>query len=118
MRSTFADKVNELVKTLPDTAMPSGAKHPNRVAISEVYEAYRTACPGEYYSQSLTKFKTRLVELAKNRLVTLGRADLPERLRPETLTASATLWNQRRGAFHREAGAHSRAARCRGVKAG
>ena len=28
MRSAFADKVNELVKTLPGTAMPSGAKHP------------------------------------------------------------------------------------------
>ena len=29
MRSAFADQVAELVKTLPDTAMPSGAKHPN-----------------------------------------------------------------------------------------
>ena len=43
MRSAFADQVAELVKTLPDTAMPSGARHPNRVAISEVYEAYRKA---------------------------------------------------------------------------
>ena len=94
MRSIFADNVNELVKTLPDTAMPSGAKHSNRVAISEAYEAYRTAYPGEYYGKSLTKFKARLVQVAKNRLVTLGRADLPERLRPETLIASATLWNR------------------------
>ena len=93
MRSAFADQVAELVKTLPDTAMPSGARHPNRVAISEVYEAYRKARPGDYYSQSPANFKTRLVELAKDRLVTLGRADLPERLHPETLTASATVWN-------------------------
>jgi hypothetical protein len=74
MRSAFADQVAELIKTLPDTAMPSGARHPNRVAISEVYEAYRKARPGDYYSQSPANFKTRLVELAKARLVTLGWA--------------------------------------------
>jgi hypothetical protein len=86
----FAEQVTDLVSSLPDTKTASGAPLKGRIAISDAFDAYRKTHP----DVDLKTFKDLLVAAAKDRQISLGRADLPERLKPQTLQRSATKWGR------------------------
>jgi len=83
----FAQRILDLVRKLPDTGV-----HQGKVAIGELYDAYRKAHPREY--ESPKSFGYRLVNAAKDRKLNLNRLDLPETMSAELRQRSATPWDQ------------------------
>ena len=81
----FANRVNTLVSEMPDTA-----PHEGKVAIAQVYEAWKKAYPRDVMSAKV--FGHRLVNAAKGGLLKLARLDLPEGLPHDLRRASETPW--------------------------
>lgn len=81
----FAQRIRDLIRKLPDTS-----PHEGKVAIGEVYDAYRDAYPRDYQSQKA--FGYRLVNAGKTRNLDLARLDMPEYMDKELRLRSETPW--------------------------
>ncbi len=85
MGDVFSSRIKDLMTKIPDTA-----PHQGKVAIGELYDAYRKAFPREY--ESPRTFGFRLVNAAKARNLDMARLDMPERLDPDLRLRSQTQW--------------------------
>jgi hypothetical protein len=83
-KTTFAKNVNETALRI--YTEPFG----DRVPIAQIYDEYGKVYPD---AGSLSSFKDRLIEAAKNRKIDLARADLPEMISQELRERSETKWN-------------------------
>jgi hypothetical protein len=85
LTGTFASRVASVVYAIGDTRPSFG-----KTAISEAYEAY-----ARVYSDAgtLSDFKKRLVDEAKERNLDLSRLEMPERMTKEMRDASAASWD-------------------------
>jgi hypothetical protein len=72
------------------SASPSGRFGPNKVFISHVWQALRSA--PDRAQLSLPEFKERLLAAHRQGLIVLSRADLVERMPREDLAASETTY--------------------------